>query len=722
MKRLARPQEFLVPLGVLACVLVILVPLPAGVLDLLLAANLLLSLIVLLTAIHVRSSLEFTVFPTLLLGTTLGRLVLNVASTRLILSRGAIDRLDAAGGVIRSFGEFVSGDRLVIGCVIFAILVAIQFLVITKGATRISEVAARFALDGLPGRQMAIDADVQAGTIDQAEAQRRRQEVAQQADFYAAMDGASKFLRGDALAGIVITFVNILGGLVLGWTEGGMGVVECVDVYTRLTIGDGLVAQVPALLVSLAAGLLVTRNGQRGDLPADVVEQLVARPRALAVAAGFLLILPVTGLPFLPLASLGVGCGLLAWRLGGKQAAPGKPSVATATGPGAAGSAGANGSAAAPRPEAGKAKEDRIEDLLAVDPLEVELGVGLIRLADPHRGGDLLRRVTAVRQSVAVEIGVVLPKVRIRDNLRLAEHAYRIKLAGNPVAHGMLYTDRLLAVDAGDVSGAMVGDDTVDPVTRQPGVWIAANARERAESLGYVVQEPAAVLANHLQDVVRQHADELLTRDAVRHLLDELRRTAPAVVDELIPSVMRLAEVQQVLQLLLREQVPIRPLGTILETLGDHAPRTRNPVELAEKVRQRSGRTICGRLQTSDQRLFVVTLDAAWDERLERAAQRTADGLSSGLTPTEIDTLCAAAARESQKLARMRRPAVVLVHPAIRAVVRQLTATALPRLAVLGYGEIPRDTRLESIGVIRDYLPPAGSDDSSSSNHARPVA
>jgi len=657
------------------------------------------SVVILLTTIHVKSPLEFTVFPTLLLGTTLCRLVLNVATTRLILTRGSLDRLDAAGGVIRSFGEFVAGDRLVIGCVIFAILVAIQFLVITKGATRISEVAARFALDGLPGRQLAIDADVQAGNIDQPEAQRRRQEVGQQADFYATMDGASKFLRGDALAGLVITVVNILGGLVLGLTEGDMTLLDCVDVYTRLTIGDGLVTQIPALLVSLAAGLLVTRSGQRSDLPTDLVDQLIARPRALAVAAGFSLLLPITGLPFLPLTALGIGCGVLAWRLRRRQTSPNKPAVSTPP------------AAAAARPDPAKPKEDRIEDLLAVDPLEVELGVGLIRLADPHRGGDLLRRVTAVRQAVATEIGVLLPKVRIRDNLRLAELDYRIKLAGNPVAQGTLQPDRLLALDGGEVSGPVNGDDTWDPVTRQPAVWIVKGARERAESLGYVVQESAAVLAHHLQDMVRQHADELLTRDAVRHLLDELRRTSPAVVDELIPSQMRLAEVQQVLQLLLREQVPIRQLGTILETLGDQAPRTKNPLELADKVRQRLGRTICGRLQGADQRMYVVTLDPTWEEPLERAAQRAADGLSSGLTLNEIDTLCAATAREVQKLARMHRPAVVLVHPSMRSVVRQLTAASLPRLAVLSYSEIPRDTRIESVGLIRDHLPPANSDD-----------
>lgn len=704
MSRWSRLTDLIVPLGVLACVLVLLVPLPAAALDLLLALNLTVSVVVLLTTIYVRSPLEFSVFPTVLLATTLGRLVLNVASTRLILSRGVVDRLDAAGGVIRGFGEFVAGDRLVIGLVIFLILVAIQFLVITKGSSRISEVAARFALDALPGRQQAIDADLAAGGLDAAEAQRRRGELAQQADFYSAMDGASKFLRGDALAGLVITGVNILGGLVLGVFEGGMSIAESADVFTRLTIGDGLVAQVPALLVSLAAGLLVTRTGKQSDLTVDVVDQLVARPRALAVSGGFLALLSLTGLPFLPLALSGVGCGLLAWRLGLRRPVATKATPSTSSAGPAAAATSAPSAGSAGRADGGKPKEDRIEDLLAVDPLEVELGVGLIRLADPHRGGDLLRRVTAVRQAVAAEIGMVLPKVRVRDNLRLPEHAYRLKLAGNAVAAGTLHPDKLLALDSGAATGPMSGEDVRDPATRQPAVWIASSTRERAQTLGYVVQEPAATLAAHLQEVVRQHADELLTRDAVRHLVDELRRGAPSTVDELIPNMLRLAEVQQVLQLLLREQVPIRQLGTILETLGDHAARTRNPVELAERVRQRLGRTICGRLQDADQRLFVVTLDPAWEEPLERAAERTADGLSTGLSPSEAESFCAAVARETQTLARMHRPPVLLVHPAIRAVTRQLVASTLPRLWVLSYAEVPRDVRIESAGSVRDRL------------------
>lgn len=690
MNRITRLTDFVIPLGALACVLVLLVPLPSLALDILLAGSITVSLLVLLTTIYVRTPLEFNLFPTLLLGTTLARLVLNVASTRLILSNGASQRLDAAGAVVRSFGEFVAGERLVVGFVMFLILVAIQFLVISKGATRISEVAARFALDGLPGRQMAIDADVRAGVIDQAEAHRRRDELSQHADFYAAMDGASKFLRGDAVAGVVITAVNIVGGLFQGLTEGGMSLSEAVDVYTRLTIGDGLVSQVPALLVSLAAGLLVTRSGQRSDLPAELLDQLVARPRALAVAAGFLLLLSATSLPFVPLASLGLGCAYLAWRLGRPKPTPAKP---VATTPNAAAPA---------RADSPKAKEDRIEDLLAVDPLEVELGVGLIRLADPHRGGDLLRRVTAVRQSVAAEIGVVLPKVRIRDNLRLAELDYRIKLAGNVVATGSLFPDRLLALDAGMATGPLAGQETVDAASNLPAVWIAASTRERAESQGYVVQEPAAALATHLQELVREHADELLTRDAARHLVDELRRTAPAAVDELVPQVLRLAEVQQVLQLLLRERVPIRQLSTILETLGDHAARTRDPRELAERVRQRLGRTICGRLQDAEQNLYAVTLDTSWEEPLERAAERMAEGLSPGLTLAEVESLCAAIGREAQKLARLHRPAVLVVHPAVRSVVRQLTGAALPRLTVLSFAEIPRDTRLESVGLVRE--------------------
>ncbi len=667
-------------------VLVILVPLPTFLLDILLSANITIAIIVLLTTIYVRTPLEFSIFPSLLLATTLGRLVLNVASTRLILTRAETDGLSAAGEVIHSFGEFVAGDRVVVGLIMFVIIVVIQFVVITKGATRISEVAARFALDGMPGRQMAIDADLNAGVIDEKEAQRRRNEITLQADFYGAMDGASKFVRGDAIAGIIITLINIMGGLVIGVWQAGMGFAEAGALFTKLTIGDGLVSQVPAFLISLAAGLLITRSTQKSNLPSDFVQQLLSRPQALAVAGGFLVVLIFTNLPRGPLMTLGTGCCALAVLLSRHKRREAADAATKA------------------RADAEKARkpDDRIEDFLAVDPMEIEIGVGLIRLADPSRGGDLLPRITGVRQAVAADIGIVLPKVRIRDNMRLGENHYRIKIANNPVAEGLIHPDRLLAMDSGLTSGVVSGEPTRDPAFQQPAVWIEPAVRDRAEMLGYTPVEPAAVLATHLQEVVRRHADELLTRDATKHLIDELKRVAPAVVDELIPGLMKLGDVQQVLQLLLREQVPIRQLSMILETLGDHASRTKDPIWLTEYVRHRLARTLCTRLRDSENRLYVVTLDPALEERIAAGIEHNERGLFIRMSPQAVETTCGLIAAAVSTLTQGHHPPVVLVSPQIRPGLKQLTAANLPNLHVLSYNEMTRDTQIESVAIVND--------------------
>ncbi|MEC8801644.1 MAG: flagellar biosynthesis protein FlhA, partial [Planctomycetota bacterium] len=589
MNRLSGWQNLVLPFGLISSILVILVPLPTPLMDLLLAANITVAVIVLLTTIYVRSPLDFNIFPSLLLATTLGRLVLNVATTRLILTQAETNTDAAAGGVIQAFGDFVAGDRIVVGLIIFVIIVVIQFVVITKGATRISEVAARFALDGMPGRQMAVDADLNAGTIDEKEAQRRREEITRQADFYGAMDGASKFVRGDAIAGIVITVINVIGGFAIG-LQGGMSLAEAAEVFTKLTIGDGLVSQVPAFLISLAAGLLVTRSTKRTNLPAEFLSQLFARPQALLVSGGFLFILVFTNLPTLPLLSLAGGCVGLAIVLNRQN----KQREAEAF-----------EAEQKSQDENKPKKEERIEDYLTIDPMELELGVGLIRLADPNRGGDLLPRITSVRQQVASEIGIVLPKIRIRDNMRLGENDYRLKIMNNVVADGLVLPERLLAMDGGTAQGRLLGIDVKDPAFDQPAVWIEHQQRDQGEMQGYTMVEPAAVLATHLQEVVRRHAEDILTRDATRHLMDELKKTSPAVVDELIPGVMKLGEVQNVLQMLLREEVSIRQLSLILETLGDYASRTSDPIWLTEYVRNRLSRTICTRYRDEENRLHV---------------------------------------------------------------------------------------------------------------------
>ena len=681
---LSRGADLILPIGFIASVLVIMVPMPPELLDVLLALNISVAVIMLLTTIYVRTPLEFSIFPSLLLATTLGRLVLNVATTRLILTRAESHGLMAAGGVVKSFGEFVAGDRIVVGLIIFVIIVVIQFVVITKGATRISEVAARFALDGMPGRQMAIDADLNAGAIDEREAQRRRLEITQQADFFGAMDGASKFVRGDAIAGIVITLVNVVGGLFIGVVESGMTVAQAAEIFTKLTIGDGLVSQVPAFLISLAAGLLVTRSSNETDLPAQLFSQLFSRPQALAVTGGFLGLLIFTNLPSLPLLVIGGGCGVFAVMLNRKQS---DAKVAEK---------------AAVQAEQKKPPEERIEDYLTVDPMEIEIGVGLIRLADPKRGGDLLERVQRVRQNVAADIGIIMPKVRIRDNMRLDQNTYRIKVGDVPVAEGTLYPTMLMAMDSGLTTGKLAGLEGKDPAFGTPAVWVEPGLRDQAEMLGYTVVEPVAIVATHLTETVRKHADEILTRDAVKHLVDELKKTSPAVVDELIPGQMKLAEVQQILQMLLREGVTIRQLSPILETLGDFAPRTRDPIFLTESVRHRLARTICTRYRDAENRLHVVTLDPALEDRIRAGFEHTERGMFIRMSPPAIEATCRVIAAEVLKLTQSNLPPVVLVSPQIRAALKQMTMPHLPQLVVLSYNEITRDTQIESIALVAD--------------------
>lgn len=691
MSRLYRWQDLVLPVGIISSVLVILIPLPPALMDVLLAANITASVLILLTTIYVQTPLEFSIFPSLLLATTLGRLVLNVASTRLILTEAGQKRMLAAGGVIQSFGEFVAGDNVVVGVILFLIIVVIQFVVITKGSTRISEVAARFALDGMPGRQMAIDADLNAGIIDEKEAQRRRLEITQQADFFGAMDGASKFVRGDAVAGIVITIVNIVGGLLIGVLSYGFTVSESASLFTKLTIGDGLVSQVPALLISLAAGLLVTRSSQRVNLPAEFVLQLFSRPQALMVSGAFLAVLVTTNLPKFPLLTIGGCCCslavLLARRSEQKQAAEIAAAARAAT-------------------ERDKPPEERIEDYLAIDPMEMEIGIGLIRLADPKRGGDLLPRITGVRQAVATDIGIILPKVRIRDNVQLGECGYRIKIANNPVAEGVVRPDRCLAIQTPLTQGKISGEETRDPSFQQPAVWIEPGLKDRAAMMGYTVVEPSTVLATHLQEVVRQHADELLTRDAAKKLLEELKKTSPTVVEELVPGVLKLPEVQQVLQMLLREQVPIRQLSTILESLGDHAPRTKDLAILTEYARHRLARTICSRYRDADNCLHVVTLDPTLEDRIASGIVEHKDrGLLVQMAPQAIELTCERISQEVARLTRQGKPPVVLVSPRIRVGLKQLTGAHLPRLIVLSYGEVTRDTKIEAVGIVTDPSP-----------------
>lgn len=686
-----RYRDLLFPFAIIACLVVILVPLPPALMDILLSANIAIAVIILLTTIYIRTPLEFSVFPALLVATALSRLVLNMATTRLILTRSDSDGENAAGEVILAFGEFVAGDRLEVGIILFIIIFVIQFVVITKGATRISEVAARFALDGMPGRQMAIDADLSAGAIDEKEAQRRREAVTRQADFFGAMDGASKFVRGDAIAGIIITVINIIGGLYVGYMHAGMSLAQAGEVFTKLTIGDGLVSQVPAFLISIAAALLVTRSSQQSNLPVELLQQLFSNPRALIVAAGFLGLMTFSALPTFPLLSLGGGCLALGLMINRQkkqdQVIEDKKKKQT--------------EAAVKAPP-----EKKVEDYLEVDPMRVELGAKLIPLADPSRNGDLMKRISTVRALLASEMGMLLPTVRIKDKMSLPESTYEIMLGGDRIAQGMLRTGKLLAIDTGMTTGSLMGEETRDPAFGKTAYWIEPQARQQAEIYGYQVAEPGAVLATHLQEVARRHGSELLTRDTTKQLIDQLKKSSPAVVDELIPSVMRLNDVQQVLQNLLKEDIPIRQLSLIMETLGDYAPRVKDPIWLTEYTRHRLARTISHRFRDSQGRLHVVTVDPAMEDRIVAGIEHTDRGLFIRMSPQAIEITCRQIATQIKKLEAIGRPPVLLVSPKIRPALRQITQDVMPELRIMSYHEVSRDTSIESMGMVSD--PPVG--------------
>jgi flagellar biosynthesis protein FlhA len=717
------------PVMTIGAILVFVVPIPPSLLDVLLSANLTVAVVVLLTTLAIHTPQEFSAFPTILLTTTLTRLVLNVATARLVLTRGAVDGLDAAGGVIRAFGSFVAGDQVIVGVILFSILVVIQFVVITQGATRISEVAARFSLDGLPGRQMAIDADLHAGLIDQHEAHRRRDEVYRQADFFGAMDGASRFVRGDAIAGVVILLVNVGGGMLLGMINHGMSPGEAVNVFTRLTIGDGLVSQVPAFLTSLAAGLIVTRSSSSTDLNRDVVRQLFTQPGVLASAAVFLGVLALTPLPKAPLMTLGLALGagavILSNRRDGERSSQTAgderessvgPPVSHARRGGASASAPATrvkvpGSTAIGGADSmstmADAGSEPMEDLLHVDPLELEFGFRLIGLADPTRGGDLLGRLKTVRQRVARDLGLIVPQVRIHDEIALPPHDYRVKIRGTIVGQGLAYAGRLLAVPPAGLVTRPDGRDGVDPLTGQPAVWIHADDREVAELCGCRVYESSAVIATHFGEIVANHADELLTREQVERLLGRVRSTAPSLAGEVVPGLLRAGELQRVLQNLLRERVSIRDLESILETLAMHVGRTKDIDQLTELVRQSLARQITETYRGSDGRLRVVVLARPLDARLAAAASQAETRPAEALGDDTTKSIVRAVAMAVSSLIENGYPPVILTTPAARAVLKDLTRVDLPRLVVLSQREIPRDTPVEVLGSVVEEEPEA---------------
>ncbi|MHC4949095.1 MAG: flagellar biosynthesis protein FlhA [Planctomycetota bacterium] len=688
----ARYRHLLVPLSFLTMLIVLVVPLPTPVLDVLISANISLAAVVLLTTIYMSRPLDFSVFPALLLATTLFRLVLNVASTRLILSAEADSPEQAtasAGRVIEAFGNFVAGDSVIVGGIIFIILVVVQFVVITKGATRMSEVAARFTLDAMPGKQMAIDADLSAGLIDENEARDRRESITREADFYGAMDGASKFVRGDAIAGIIITLVNIAGGFAIGALEKGWTLAESLSVFTRLTIGDGLVSQVPSFIIAIAAGFIVARTGGRQTIGDEIPRQLSSQPAALMLISGFLGVLAFTPLPSLPLLTAAALLGGIAWSLRFLDRASRTRKEAEARAE----------AAAAP------AEETPVEDLLALDTMEMEIGFGLVPLVDAARGGDMLGRISMIRRQLAVEIGIVVPPIRIRDNMQIESNAYRVKLRGAVIGEGTVYPDLLMAMDSGLATGPLEGVAGREPAFGLEATWIAPDLKPRAETMNYTVVDATSVAATHLTELIRRHADELLSREEVNQLLEQLKKTTPKLVEETIPALIKSAELQRVLQNLLREQVPIRDLATIVETLGDWAVHTKDLDVLTEYVRNALRRTICEQYAQVDEtgrpRLYCVTMDPALEELIDGYIDRGPAGTTMSMPPHTANRIVRAVSETAEPLAAAGHPLLVLTSPSVRAQVRQILESQVPNAVVMAYNEVVKGLDVESTGLIQ---------------------
>lgn len=675
---MVRHSDVVLAAGVMGILVAIIVPLPALILDVLLTFNFSYALVLLMVVMGVGRPLELSTFPSLLLMGTLLRLALNVAATRLILLHAY------AGKVIESFGQFVVGGQMVVGLVIFLILIIIQFIVITKGAERISEVAARFTLDAMPGKQMSIDADLSAGLVDEREARRRREEVVREADFYGAMDGASKYVRGDAIASIIIVLINIIGGIVIGLTR-GMGVVDALKTYSLLTVGGGLVTQIPAVIMSTSAAMLITRSGSSTGLGGELGAQLFANPRAIATAAaivfGFVLVPGLPKLPFLILGLLLVGVYLaIRSHQRARLAAGRKP---------------------AEEAQPTKETEDQaIQSLLEPDRVCVEVGYNLVQLIDPQRGGALLDRIKALRKRFARELGVVLPKVRIVDNVELDTNTYRIKLMGHRVAEGEVHPGWLMAMKPEGEPTGLGGIRTTEPSFGLPVVWISRSEKEAAEARGFTVVDAESVFITHLSEVLRRHAAEILNRQDVRGLLDNVKKDNPAVVEGLIPEVLSLAQVQRVLQNLLAEGVPINNLSYILEKLGNYAPQVKDTAVLSELVRKSLARAICAKFSDAKGKINALSFDPHLEEEMRNALEKTDGEVRLNLPPSRIRQVIAGISEQTRAVFRVGSETVILVDSQIRPYVRGIVSRVFPDIPVISYDEIAGDAEVRNVGVI----------------------
>jgi flagellar biosynthesis protein FlhA len=699
MRTLFRMGDIWLVVGLFGTVLLMILPVAPFLLDALLALSIALSLLMLLVILYVRRPADFTGFPTLLLFVTLFRLSLNVASTRLILIDGY------AGHVIEAFGNFVVRGNYIVGLVIFLILVLINFIVITKGAGRIAEVAARFTLDAMPGKQMAIDAELNAGLINEAEARARRRGVEQEADFYGAMDGASKFVRGDAIAAILITLINIIGGFAVGIAQKGMSVTEALQRFTILSIGDGLVSQIPALIISTAAGILVTRAASKNNLGQELSKQLTSFPRALTILAGMMVVFGlVPGLPMLPFMLLGGLAGAMAYTLH-KQGLSSTDEAEAAGVVKTSGTAAAkNGGSPTPDGDGARSSEgkalDKLETLLSLDPLQIELGYGLVSLADKRKGGDLLDRVTGVRRTFAQDIGVIVPPIRLRDNLQLGPNEYRFLLKGHPVAQGQLMPGYWLAMNVTNSKINLKGVPTVEPVFGLPATWIADVERKTAEVSGYTLVDAASVLVTHLSETVKRHCHALLSRQDVQVLLDNLKQTHPTVVNELIPAQLSVGQVQRVLQNLLAEGISIRNLSGILEKVSDFATFTKNPDELSEHARRALGAQIAKPLQMPNGSLCAITLDPRLEQLLVQNVRQTPNELSLVMEPGLAQHILQWLSKTVQQMLAAGQPPVVICSPQLRLGFKRFFESTFTDLSVLCYSEIPPRIEVQNAAVI----------------------
>jgi flagellar biosynthesis protein FlhA len=680
--RLFKNGDVLLIGGLFGTIMLMILPVHPMLLDGFLAISIALSLLILLSILYVKEPAEFTGFPTLLLFVTLFRLSLNIASTRLILLDGY------AGHIIETFGNFVVHGNYVVGLVIFLILVLINFIVITKGAGRIAEVAARFTLDAMPGKQMAIDAELNAGMIKEPEARARRRAVEQEADFYGAMDGASKFVRGDAIAAILITLINVLGGFAIGIMQKGMTVQESLQRFTLLSIGDGLVSQIPALITSTAAGILVTRAAAKEELGKELTKQLLSYPKVMTILTVMLVVFAlVPGLPMFPFLLLASLSGFLAYNLRGEAQA----------GKSAAVSGEVSGAAAAKAPGA---TPEKLETLLNLDALQIELGYGLINLADARKGGDLLERVTGVRKTFAQEMGVIIPPIRLRDNLQLEANRYRFLLKGNAIVEGELVPGHWLAMNASNSKVVLKGMPTVEPVFKLPATWIADSERKNAEISGYTVVDAPSVLVTHLSETVKRTCHEILSRQDVQNLLDNLKTTHPTVVTELIPSQLNVGQVQRILQNLLAEGVSIRNLAGILEKVSDYTSATKNPDELSEYARRALGSQIVKPYQSEKGGLQAITLDPRLEQQIAQGMRQTPTEISLTMEPKLARHVVDSLSHRLQQLLSAGQPPVVLCAPQIRLAFRRFFETTFAELTVLAYTEVPSRIEIKSSGII----------------------